>query len=807
MHWRAFAVFILGIGLIVLLVLNGRSAVIDPLNIQDDAAIPAGALSDAHTIGQTFVAHSSPLSAIQVRWIVSEDFSFAPASRVAFHLRRRVDDSTDLAAISIPLAQIQHNQFSSFDFSPLADSREQTYFFLLDASQAEITRGWFSVWASDDDALPDGQMYFDDRATDHDLAFRAFYAPDLPNAFEAFWKTFVRESSGIPIAAFIFFFPGLALALSFSASREISVETFAFVGGLSLAMLSAASLVLLWFRAPITWLVIVIALLGVSALWFAARKLVCSVVARQSPNREPEMAASRPSTRCAGSRWFLAMSLLALLSLVIGFIQFAELPAPLWVDSYAHASYIKDFLDQGHLPLDYIYHLGYHGIVALLVQWSGTSIPQAMLLVGQLIVTQIGLSFFLLGKRLSGSNVVGLASAIGVWFLTPTPMYFLTWGRYPLLLGAAVLPIALIGAMNLIDPPRFDARTFGVAVITLAGLAFAHIRLLAFYVVFVAIYLVWHNRRACRLGASVGRVTLLAVTGTLIGSIWLATLESPHGVAPYLVARVTVPSNIDLATALAVMLSHYGPIVWALAAVGGIVALVRRIPSALIVIAWFGALLAIAALASVSAIQMLDVAFVVLLGFFPAALCLGELARVLYEKTCQVSGNVSLGWICVGLAISLLGAREMLSIVNPTTILFTRADERAMSWIQANTPNDARFLVNSFAWLPSTYMPADGGSWIPYTTARARVFPGDSIAPDVLAQWIDAQRITHVYLGRRAGVLRARDFADARYELVYSEEGVRIFRVKGHPASTRHLSLSFRSCICPTMRAQCVPRQ
>jgi len=178
---------------------------------------------------------------------------------------------------------------------------------------------------------------------------------------------------------------------------------------------------------------------------------------------------------------------------------------------------------------------------------------------------------------------------------------------------------------------------------------------------------------------------------------------------------------------------------------------------------------------------MLDVPFVVLLGFFPAALLVGELARVLYRQTCKVFGNFgSLAWVSVGLLVSLLGAREMLSIVNPTTILFTRADERAMAWIQANTPSDARFLVNSFAWLPSTYIPADGGSWIPYTTHRAIVFPENSIVPDALAQWIDAQHIAYIYLGRRAGVLYARDFADApeRYTLVYEGEGVRIWRVR-----------------------------
>ena len=764
MAMRWFSVFglILGISLVFLLAFTDSGDVVDPLNVQDDTARPAGNLTGAITIGQTFVAHSPRLSAIQVRWIVSDDFSGAPNSRVTLHLRQRADDSADLATASIPLSEIHHNQFSTFRFSPIPNSQGQAYYFFLDAAQAEITNGWLSIWASEGDALPDGQMYFDGSATERDLAFRAFSSPDLFFALDAFGKTFARESSNIPIAALIFLVPGLALYVSFRAQREISAESLAMIGSLSLATLSAASLVVLWLRLSVGWLVGAMGVLVVAA----------TLVIRSG------YTIPKPTGVGWNCRETMLLSVLALLSLAVGFIQFAELPAPLWVDSYAHASYIKAFLDQGRLPLEQIYHLGYHSIAALLMQLSGMSIPQAMILVGQLIVTQIGLSFFAFGKRLTNSAVVGFVSAICVWFLTPTPMYFLTWGRYPLLLGTAILPIALIGVMDLIDSPRFDARVYFFAAVMLAGLAFAHIRLLAFYVVFVALYLAWHNLRARRLGVAVGRVAVVAFVGVVIGGLWLAALASQHDVAQDIGARIAAASAIDLPTTLAVMQSHHGSSVWAIAAVGIIVAFARRSQSALIVVVWFGALLAIAALQPLIGAPMLDVPFVVLLGFFPAALLIGELARVVYQQTCKVFGDIgSRIWVGIGLLVSLLGAREMLSIVNPTTILFTRADERAMTWIQVNTPNDARFLVNSFAWYPSYYVPFDGGSWIPFTTNRAIFFTDNAIAPDALAGWMDAQKITYVYLGRRAGVLSVRDFADApeRYTLLYEAEGVRIW--------------------------------
>lgn len=88
--------------------------------------------------------------------------------------------------------------------------------------------------------------------------------------------------------------------------------------------------------------------------------------------------------------------------------------APPWVDSLAHASYIKRTIDTGYLPADNFYHLGYHAVVAILVQLTGTSIPQAMLVVGQLLIMQTGLSTYLLNQRLSGSTLAGLVSAVCV---------------------------------------------------------------------------------------------------------------------------------------------------------------------------------------------------------------------------------------------------------------------------------------------------------------------------------------------------------------------------------------------------------
>ncbi len=501
-------------------------------------------------------------------------------------------------------------------------------------------------------------------------------------------------------------------------------DTCAYASGVGLASLSAAALVGAF-----------------NGVWLA----VPSLLALVSYQRRIHL----PRQEFAPT---LVLALFALLALTVGILQFADLPAPLWVDSYRHAADIHHILTHGHAPPAQVYHFGFHHLVVWLVQLADTAIPAAMILAGQFIVVQIGLSFFAFGARWTQSRVVGFASALGVWFLTPTPMYFLTWGRYPLLLGIAILPIALIAALDWLDAPRDDARALFIALVTLAGLASAHLRLLAFYVLFVMLYSIWRGIPARRLMALALPLLVLGIVGS---ARWLSQPNGTHNV----LAALTFWSGIELTTAFRILTSHYGVMAWCLAMGGLGLAILQRNASLCAIVAWFGTLTVGAMLFTAIGVPLVEIPFVLLMGFFPAALLMGNLAHWAFSKARWL---VSL----VGIVIALLGAREMLTIFNPITILFTRADARAMQWIVTHTPPDARFLVNTFEWYPHTFVPTDGGAWIPYFTRRAIVT--DPASP-----------FTHVYLGQRQGIWHASDFADpTRYVLMYAQDGVMIWQVK-----------------------------
>ena len=73
-------------------------------------------------------------------------------------------------------------------------------------------------------------------------------------------------------------------------------------------------------------------------------------------------------------------------------------------------------------------------------------------------------------------------------------------------------------------------------------------------------------------------------------------------------------------------------------------------------------------------------------------------------------------WIAWGFPLSE-------DIVNPVTTLVTEADLRALEWVEKNTPEDARFFINTTHWLGGVYRGVVGGGWLLPFTGRWSLVP------------------------------------------------------------------------------------
>ena len=167
------------------------------------------------------------------------------------------------------------------------------------------------------------------------------------------------------------------------------------------------------------------------------------------------------------------------------------------------------------------------------------------------------------------------------------------------------------------------------------------------------------------------------------------------------------------------------------------------------------------------------------------------------------------------LVTGLWGARQRLSDLQIVSFaLATRPDIRAADWIQENTPQDARFLVNSFfAYNDTSIVGSDGGWWLPLLAQRQITLPPLNYGsergphpdygvwinaltteiqnkgithPDVLAL-LHAREITYVYIGQRQGRVNyggpyvlesAQLLASPNFRLVYHQDRVWVFEVQ-----------------------------
>lgn len=707
--------------------LTGNDAAIDPSAIQDTAALPTPPL-DVNVVGQTFRSRYPFLSAIQVRFTVPVETAPPGDALVRLHLRASPTAGSDLATASIPFDQIHNNEFSKFTFASLADSEDKTYYFFFDLTR---NAGAFALWSSGQDAYSNGALYINNSVTPRDLSFRAYYSPDPGMLGRALGDEIARFGASAIILALIFLFTFYFLLRATPSSLHI---------------------------------------------------------------------------RIAGTLALLA-------ALIIAFLQIRDLPAPLWVDSFMHAQYVHSILSNARLPTENFYHLGFHTLAAIISRTFDLSVPESLLLTGQFSWVLVGIAVFFYSRKISNSVVAGLVSAICVWFLSPTPVYFITWGRYPLVLGSALLPLALFCALHLFE--RRNARHIIFAALAFAALAFTQVRLLAFYFAFLVIYGALSFRQgnanekhlhqsqtpeAQRGGTGralpvtplftfrlpITNLFILWTSFLIIPALWLIYLFS-HGVTPQsILAQNQAAPSIDLQTALDVLQTHHGIEFFILAAISAILGLVRRSRVTFLMVGWLAALAALALTLSTPILgELVPLSLVALMAFLPAAVLIGDAAQFAYERWRAPNRIVHAAvWIALVGCISLLAARDMINIANPTTILFTRADEDAMGWIRAHVPPQSTFLVNSFNWVGTTYVPSDGGGWIPYFSDNSIVYLDGSASQidseSARMQWIAGQKLDYVYLGTRAGTLSAAElFSHSEiFSLVYYDSGIRIFRIK-----------------------------
>jgi len=432
-----------------------------------------------------------------------------------------------------------------------------------------------------------------------------------------------------------------------------------------------------------------------------------------------------------------------LISLVIGLIAFGliiawrlyqakDLLLPNWVDSQHHYLIVRTILENGglpeslspHLDVPFFYHYGFHAVTALFTGLSGLQIGESMLVLGQVLNAAVGLSIYALGKELWEDWRPAACAALLVSFATRMPAYYLSWGRYTLIAGLVLLPLAMAVSFQLLRKHKNNNLLVTLALLT-AGVLLSHYFtavLLAFFLVILAfVYLIPRWKAPLTALLSFSGVSTGVISGVILAAPWLVRVQK------FSTASTGVGVNLPDSFETILTSGRWGYI-WELLGPAGSHWLLVPAGIGLIWALIQGKKLHLALWTLILCLLTLPWSFTLrpfrpdhfaIVLFLPAVLWaswffwqVGYLLNQWLKKhwvSTLFLFLVVTGWTAWGFPLSV-------DIVNSNTVLVREADLEALNWIAENTPQDARFFINTAHWLNNTYRSVDGGGWLlPYT--------------------------------------------------------------------------------------------
>jgi hypothetical protein len=438
------------------------------------------------------------------------------------------------------------------------------------------------------------------------------------------------------------------------------------------------------------------------------------------------------------------------------------------------------------------------------------------------------IALYPLAARVGGNRWAGVGAVLVAGLLSPMPMYYVNWGRYTQLAGQVILPGAIYLAWATLETKARDWRLIGLVWIALAGLALTHYLLSIFAgLFFVAFFLLRVQREKVR--TLFVNITLLLAGVVVLFLPWFVHVffgKLPNIFAYYVTAPTKAASTFLQEFNAIGDISFYLPMtLWLLMLLCIAWGFWRHEKSvALVGLWWFLNLLATnpqwLRLPGEGVITNFTL---FIASYIPAGVLIGagfgwlhlSLRGTFFAK--QYLGRrwvYSFMLLLLVIGIGLWGARQRLGDMQPmSSTLVTRPDIRAAEWIQENTPQNARFLVNSFfAYGDTVIVGSDGGWWLPLLAERQTTLPPltygsergprpDNILwvdtltsefqnkgithPDMLAL-LRERGVTYVYVGQRQGrvnyngpyVLNPSELLSSPFfRLIYHQDRVWIFEV------------------------------
>lgn len=514
-------------------------------------------------------------------------------------------------------------------------------------------------------------------------------------------------------------------------------------------------------------------------------------------------------------------------------------PYPAWSDSLHHAIATQLTADSGRLPTTLapfvdvplgMYHLGLYAIAGTAAAMTQAPGHLALQWTAQLLNAYTVLGVFLVLDRFVG-RTAALAGMLTAGLLSHQPAFYVNWGRFTQLAAQVVLLIAWTLTVDTVfawGRRHRRAREFvwrgAFAALTTAAVFLLHFRVAAFYALLLLpsfAWLGWHawregwRRRYVAAAVLIGGFTLLLVMPVLVEAFaqylrMQSQLVALAKTAPDAIRDYEAGYFGTSLDAVPYVAAH----IWLLAAaaVAALIGLLRRNPITWLALGWGLLLVGVGNLyqLGIPYLNFTNLGAVLVMAYLPISLVMGAAVHELLALTPaparrRASQALLLLFLLAALPFAWLRARD----IEEFRFFLTDADVRAMQWISQNTPQDAKFVVNTSLWFGSSPHGTDGGYWIPYFTQRAtnagvmlssitgndhtidvitssRLVKQVERDPALLAQ-LGERGYTHIYVGAAGSTdgpgLDVTALAESgNAEIIYQRDGVTILRLLATPA-------------------------
>lgn len=747
-------------------------------------------VTQSSTIGQSFRSKRPNLNSITIYVNASS------RSAIQFALFNNFSANEPLVSQNYTIPQGE-NQPVRFRFPPQDNSPNQYYYFEINA-----TEGTLAILGSDVDQYSLGDAYINRNIFSGDLGFETTYDYEF--------SSLVKDSLGWIKYAGLLLPSGLMLFLP---------------GTILLLVLVRKNVTAKIHHAAIT-MIISISIWQILVLWSSLFNIqwnskvahgiliffliIGSLIAYYRFKKGWKLTVHKPG------QW-VAFSIVFIAGWGIRMIMVRDLSTPAWVDSVHHGLIIRQILLEGVIPPDltnYLppqasyYHPGFHILEAIFIWLTGMDIPQSMLWSGQLLNALSALSVYLFTRLLTDDELSATLSGIIVMFVTPMPAYFASWGRYTHLLGLILLPIVLWSFKHYIQGNQSNTayQSLVISILGLGGLIMTHYRVALFAIVLLLIYISLHIRTVPLKKIAV--FIFVLGTGTVLITIPWIVPATKALIIPKAQSWRGAGLTLFHDFSWRFLLAGAGGYSLALAGLGIFIILRKNWRMAMTLILWISTLFFIANMPALSipAPNFINSLSVEISLFLPIATLGGVTLSTLYkciryklpQNYLHFFNGASL---ILGIALSLMAARQLIPLLNPITFLSREADLQSLEWIDQHIPEDETILINPTGWGYGLYQGNDGGYWISVQAGNPTFPPpvlygvGDKAYvsavnestrslinavndPNQLEQWMRDHQINYMYIGARGGLLSSAVLINSpKFTEIYTHQNTRLLRL------------------------------